>query len=187
VRQARLDTAEAYPMVEVFSAFELLNMHDAGEDKRSDRTQLLNDDQVAQLATDYGDHATLKWLNFRSAVLLANADADIICNRDAFNRNLAFWSWKRSIPPTDPQFDWFERFYRCHEVDRSKKGTPGKPAAAGEFQGLKRVREFYRKQYEVWLKEGEATDRGKGKGKEKVQTFTDKISQLLVDGDRRKR
>jgi hypothetical protein len=43
VRQARLDTAEAYPMVEVFSAFELLNMCDAGEDKRSDRSQLLNE------------------------------------------------------------------------------------------------------------------------------------------------
>ena len=49
------------------------------------------------------------------------------------------------------------------------------------------MREFYRKQYETWLKEGEAAERGKGKGKEKVQTFTDKISQLLVDGDRRKR
>jgi len=185
VRQARLDTAEAYPMVEVFSAFELLNMHEAGEDKRSDRSQLLNDDQVAQLATDYGDHATLKWLNFRTAVLLANADADIYCNRDAFNRNLAFWSWKRSIPPTEPQFDWFERFYRCHEVDRSKKGST--PAAAGEFQGLKRVREFYRKQYEAWLKDGEAAERGKGKAKEKIQSFTDKISQLLVDGDNRRK
>jgi TPR repeat protein len=188
VRQARLDTAEAYPMVEVFSAFELLNMHEAGEDKRNDRSQLLNEDQVAQLATDYGDHATLKWLNFRTAVLLANVDADVFCNRDAFSRNLAFWSWKRSIPPTDPQFDWFERFYRCHEVDRSKKaGAPAKQASGPEFSGLKRVREFYRKQYEAWLKEAEAVERGKGKGKDKVQSFTDKISQLLVDGDNRRK
>lgn len=63
----------------------------------------------------------------------------------------------------------------------------GKPASAGEFQGLKRVREFYRKQYEAWLKEGEAVDRGKGKAKEKVQSFTDKISQMLVDGDNRRK
>jgi hypothetical protein len=188
VRQARLDTAEAYPMVEVFSAFELLNMHEAGEDKRSDRTQLLNDDQVAQLASDYGDGASLKWLNFRNAVLLANVDADIYCNRDAFNRNLAFWSWKRSTPPTDPQFDWFERFYRCHEVERGKKpSAEGKPGASAEFQGLKRVREFYRKQYEAWLKDSEAVERGKSKGKDRAQSFTEKISQLLVDGDNRRK
>ena len=129
VRQARLDTAEAYPMVDFFSAFELLNMHEAGEDKRNDRSQLLNDDQVAQLGMEYGDHATLKWLNFRTAVLLANVDAEIYCNRDAFSKNLAFWSWKRSTPPTDPQLDWFERFYRCHEADRSKpSATSGKQA-----------------------------------------------------------
>ncbi len=67
-------------MVEVFSAFELLNMREAGEDKRNDRSQLLNDDQVAQLGMEYGDHATLKWLNFRTAVLLANVDAEIYCN-----------------------------------------------------------------------------------------------------------
>lgn len=49
------------------------------------------------------------------------------------------------------------------------------------------MREFYRKQYEAWLKEGEAVDRGKGKAKEKVQSFTDKISQMLVDGDNRRK
>ena len=186
VRQARLDTAEAYPMVEVFSAFELLNMHEAGEDKRNDRSQLLNDDQVAQLGMEYGDHATLKWLNFRTAVLLANVEAEIYCNRDAFSKNLAFWSWKRSTPPTDPQLDWFERFYRCHEADRSKQSaTSGKQAPAPQFQGLKRVREFYKKQYETWLKETEAAERGKGK--EKPQSFTDKISQLLADGDQRRK
>ena len=186
VRQARLDTAEAYPMVEVFSAFELLNMREAGEDKRNDRSQLLNDDQVAQLGMEYGDHATLKWLNFRTAVLLANVDAEIYCNRDAFSKNLAFWSWKRSTPPTDPQLDWFERFYRCHEADRSKpSATSGKQAPAPQFQGLKRVRDFYKKQYETWLKETEPAERGKGK--EKPQSFTDKISQLLADGDQRRK
>jgi len=33
--------------------------------------------------------------------------------------------------------------------------------------------------------EGEAQERGKGKGK--VQSFTDKISQLLGDGDNRRK
>lgn len=68
----------------------------------------------------------------------------------------------------EPQFDGFERFYRCHEVDRNKKDfTPGEPVAAGEFKGLKRVPEFHRKHDGAWLKEGEAAERGKGKGKEK--------------------
>ena len=38
-----------------------------------------------------------------------------------------------------------------------------------------------------WLKDGEAVERGKGKGKDKAQSFTDKISQLLVDGDSRRK
>jgi hypothetical protein len=165
VRQARLDTAD--PMVEVFSAFELLNMREGGEDKRSDRTQLLNDDQVAQLATDCGDHATLKWLNFRTAVLLANVDADIYCNGDAFNQP-GILELEAIDPTHRPSVRLVRALLPLHEVDRSKKGsTPGKPASAGKFQGLKRVREFYRKQYEAWLKEGEAAERGKGKGKEK--------------------
>ena len=89
-----------------------------------------------QLGMEYGDHATLKWLNFRTAVLLANVDAEIYCNRDAFSKNLAFWSWKRSTPPTDPQLDWFERFYRCHEADRSKpSATPGKQAPGPAIPG----------------------------------------------------
>jgi transposase len=32
-------------------------------------------------------------------------------------------SWKRSTPPTDPQLAWFQRFDRCHEVDRNKKAS----------------------------------------------------------------
>src|SRR5262245_17411134 len=69
----------------------------------------------------------------------------------------------------EPQFDGFERFYRCHEVDRNKKDfTPGEPVAAGEFKGLKPGPEFHRKHDGAWLKEGEAAERGKGKGKEKV-------------------
>ena len=107
-------------------------------------------------------------------------------NRDAFSKNLAFWSWKRSTPPTDPQLDWFERFYRCHEADRSKpSATSGKQAPAPQFQGLKRVREFYKKQYEN-LAERNRGGRT-GQGKEKPQFFTDKISQLLADGDQRRK
>jgi len=94
------------------------------------------------------------------------------------------WHFGAGSVRPHPQLDWFERFYRCHEADRSKKNaTSGKQAPA--LQGLKRVREFYKKHYETWLKETEAAERGKGQ--EKPQSFTDKISQLLADGDQRRK
>jgi hypothetical protein len=59
------------------------------------------EDQVDQLRADYGDRATLKYLNFESAVLLAKPDVPVTCQRTAFSKNIAFWSWKCSVPPTD--------------------------------------------------------------------------------------
>jgi hypothetical protein len=64
---------------------------------------------------------------------------------------------------------------------------PGQTASAPEFQGLKRVREFYRRRFEAWLKQSKAVEREQAKGKKKAQSFTDEISQLLVGGDQRKR
>jgi hypothetical protein len=49
VRQARPTSSEADPMVEIYSGFELLAMYEAGEAKRSDRTDRVTEDQVDQL------------------------------------------------------------------------------------------------------------------------------------------
>ena len=191
VRQARPDTLQAYPMDEVLSAFELLDMFETGDSKRRDGSELLSEDQISQLKADYGDRSTIKWLGFRSSVLLANVNAEIWCRSDAYDKNMAFWSWKRSIAPTDLQFDWFERVFKCHEVERkdtSRRRRRGKdkeedtqPASAPEVLGLKRVREFYRKQYEAWLKEIEAAEKGKGGKGDKPRSFTDRIAERLAE------
>jgi hypothetical protein len=47
----------------------------------------------------------------------------VTCNSEAFRQPLAFWSWRRSIAPTDPQFDWFERVYSCRESDAKANGA----------------------------------------------------------------
>jgi TPR repeat protein/uncharacterized caspase-like protein len=194
VRQAPPTSADSYPMVEVFAAFELLAMQEAGEAKRADRSELINDDQLSQLR-EYGDRSTLRYMNFRQAVALGQGDLTVTCLSEAFTKTVAFWSWKRPIPPTDPQFEWFERAYDCRESDpkaEKRKERSGrdkdKEAAAPEKQGLKRVREFYKKQYDAWLKEREAAEKkDKADAKESPRSFTDKIAELLDDGGKRRR
>jgi len=184
VRQARPTSAEANPMVEVKAGFELLEMQEAGEAKRSDNSPLIDEDQLDQLKTDYGDGRTLKYLNFRSAVLLAKVNVPVKCLSTAFNDYLGFWSWKRSLSPTDPQFEWFERYYHCREEEpESGKRGEAKDAASAKVQGLRRVREFYRKQYEAWNKEKQAEAKAKEAAKENPQSFTDRIAALLANDE----
>jgi hypothetical protein len=58
---------------------------------------------------------------------------------------------------------------------------------------LKRLKEFYRHQYELWVKErdGSETSRGKKDANERPQSFTDRIAVLLSEdieeGGRRSR
>jgi hypothetical protein len=148
------------------------------------RAARLDEDRVDQRKTDYGDGQTLKYPNFRYAVLLTKVN--VICLSTAFDDAIGFWSWKRSLPPTDPQFEWFERHYRCRE-EEPEGGKRGEveDAASAKVQGLRRVREFYRKQYEAWNKEKPSGDSGKGKdfAKESPQSFTDRIAALLASED----
>ena len=192
VRQARPDSVEADPMVEVQSAFEILGMHDASETKRKDGTELVSDDQVDQLRADYGDRSTLKFLNLEDAIRLAKIDVVVTCRRDAFVKSIGIWDWKRSVAPTDPQFDWFEHFYKCRESDPratakrdSKEKDSREPQAqAEEVAGLKRIREFYRKQFEAWTKERDSVAKGKSKDDDaRPKSFTDWIGTLLAEGD----
>jgi len=186
VRQARPTSSEADPMVEIYSGFELLAMYEAGEAKRPDHTDLVSEDQVDQLRADYGDRSTLKFLNFESAVLLAKPNVPVTCQKTAFSKNIAFWSWKRSVPPTDPQFEWFERHYDCRESEaKGSKGRVAKDDDTPETQGLKRVREFYRKQYESWTKDRESAEKNQDKkeSKEPPQSFTEHIAALLAKED----
>jgi hypothetical protein len=139
-----------------------------------------------------GDRSTLK-LNFESAVLLAKPNVPVTCQKTAFSKNIAFWSWKRSVPPTDPQFEWFERHYDCREAE--PKGSKGRAAkdgdAAPETQGLKRVREFYRKQYESWTKDRENAEKGQDKKETKepphVARGSEEHHRGRADGRRERR
>jgi len=120
-------------------------MYEAGETKRADRSELLDEDELDQLRSNYGDRSTLKYLNFRAAVLLAKLNVSVTCKTAAFSNNLAFWSWKRSVPPTGAQLDRFERYYSCQETEpENSKRRGGKGKESGEVQnvGLKRLKEI---------------------------------------------
>jgi len=115
-------------------------------------------------------------------VLLAKLDAR--CNPEAFSNNLAFWSWKRPVPPTDAQLDWFERYFGCQEIQPESTGRRGrKDKEDTEVQnlGLKHLKEFYRRQYDLWVKERDSAEKGKAKENDRPQSFTDRIAGLLSD------
>jgi len=58
-------------------------------------------------------------------------------------RNLQEPRAKRSVPPTDSQFEWFERHSDCRESEvKGSKGRGAKDDESAAAQGLKRVRQI---------------------------------------------
>jgi TPR repeat protein len=160
VRAAAPDSADAYPLIEVRAAFELIGMYDQGEFKRRDGTSLLSEDQINQLKSDYGDAS-------KSIFIRTSAVGDgFRCPRYSGEFWVLIWNWGRSEPPTEHQFDWFERYYRCKEI--APTDTKTKPDQRGV---LKRTREVFKREFDAGQQDKTGT-----------KTFVDRMIELVSGG-----
>jgi hypothetical protein len=175
VRAAEPDSWGANPEVEFRAGFELVALHQAGEAKRRNGTSLLTSDEVHQLLTDYGDGSKFTWI--RVAAL-----GDVRCGRNN-DPWVMIWDWNRDEPPTERQFDWWERFHNCFEQEEvaakraqavaQLRGLKPSPLPKREDVGFsKRVRDIMKKEHQVARKDAEKQG---AKGK----TFRDRIVDLV--------
>jgi hypothetical protein len=114
VRTAPIDSAEADPMTEYFAGFELIKMYDAGEARRRDGMPVLYEDQIEVLRSDYGDGSKILYIWVGSIW-------PVVCDTVGRELWVAIWDWKRPDPPTETQFDWFERFHKCKEMTHLRR------------------------------------------------------------------
>ena len=167
VRSAPGDTDDASPEHEVWAAFELISMYDAGEYKRRDRTNAISDDQIIQLRADYGDPSQYRYIR-TSAVM----PGGINCPRGPSEYWVMVWNWKRSEPPTEQMFNWFERRFRCKEIAAGDTRT--KPENLGV---LKRTRDVFKREFDAAQKDKSGT-----------KTFVDRMVELVsTDPAKRKK
>ena len=137
VRSAPIDSAAADPMTEYYAGFELIKMYDAGEAKRKDGMPAIYDDQIDQLRADYGDGGKILY------IWVGNI-WPVECEKRGPDLWVAVWDWKKPLPPTETQFDWFERFNKCKErtdaKDKRKEEDLGVPL---------RTREVFRRELQA--------------------------------------
>ena len=88
-------------------------MHDQKEDKRPDGSNILLDDQLDQLRSDFGDPGKLIYVR-------VGAVGNIACPGQS-DLWVAVWDRTTSEPPTEDQFDWFERYWRCKQRSADDK------------------------------------------------------------------
>lgn len=157
VRSAPADSAAADPMTEYYAGFELIKMYDAGEAKRKDGMPAIFEDQIDQLRADYGDGSKILY------IWVGNIWT-VDCGKPGQDLWVAVWDWKRPSPPTETQFDWFERVNKCKErdlKDKRKEEDLGVPA---------RTREVFRKELQA------SRD---PKAKDKQRSFVDRMADLV--------
>lgn len=157
VRSAPADSPAADPMTEYYAGFELIRMYDAGEAKRKDGMPAIYDDQIDQLRADYGDGSKILYIWVGNIWPVA-------CGKSSRDLWVAVWDWKRPSPPTDPQFDWFERVNKCKErdpKDKRKEEDLGVPT---------KTREVFRRELQA------SRD---VKAKDKQRSFVDRVADLV--------
>lgn len=148
IRAAPGDSEAANPLYEVQSAHQLIEMVNAGENKRRDSTTILSDDQISQLKADYGDPSEWKFIRVRAVTSDGNGINCPFAPSSQQDPWVFIWNWQKPEPPTDMMFDWFERVYKCKEIAVDDKKT--KPEDRGV---LKRVREAFKREHEAWRKD----------------------------------
>jgi TPR repeat protein len=174
VRQAAPDSADANPEYYFQAAFELLKLHDAGEDKRSDGTSLLLEDQIAQLRSDFGDADKLIYIR-------VGAIGKIVCPGQT-DFWVAVWDRASAEPPTEDQFDWFERYWKC-------KQRPADDKRKDDDLGVtKKIRGVFNREFNAWLKTRTAQSEKQGDAKKgkPPKTYTERMVEL-VNKDKRSR
>jgi TPR repeat protein len=166
VKQANSDSLYAEPSTEYRAAFELLSMHDSGDDKRGDSTPVLTEDQVTQLRNDYGDGSKATWIRVA-------AISPVRCGTDNDPWVLVF-DWSRDEPPTEPQFQWWERYYDCKEKERDRAKKEGRKELKPEDIGFtKQLRDIIAREYKAAKKDAQK----KGTA---VKSFRDRMADLVT-------
>ena len=169
VKQADRDSIFANPTVEYWAAFELLGMYDAGEARRSDGTPVLTEDQISQLRADYGDGSKAYWIRV-SAIGPVRCGGDVRAN----NPWVLVWDWKRDEPPTEAQFQWWERFQNCRERERELAKKNGRKEPKPEDIGFtKQLRDIIAREYKAARQEAEK----KGTA---AKPFHDRMAELVT-------
>jgi hypothetical protein len=160
VHQAAPDSLDANPEFYFQAGFDLIKMYDAGDAKRSDGSSILLQDQVDQLRTEFGDPSRLIYIR-------VDALGKIEC---AGHENLwvAIWDSKSSEPPTEEQFNWFERVNKCklRRADDKRKDE--------ELGVTKRIRDIVNREFQASTK----VDANNPKAKP-PKPFTDRMVALV--------
>jgi TPR repeat protein len=168
IRHMPDDSDEADPENEFQAAAELLSMYDAGE-TNADGKALVTQDQIEQLRADYGDPAKSFWIR-------ASSLGPIVCRRGPYYIDedkvwVRIWDSKRLDPPTEEQFDWYEKSTACKErISTEKIKSKGK---AKELGVSNKVREAIKKEYSAAAKERE-------KNPDTYKKFTDRMADLVT-------
>jgi hypothetical protein len=107
------DPANAY-----LPAFEIIEMYDNGEAKSDDGTQLVSEARITELRNTYGDPRRRHF--FKVPVSRCTTWLDHMW--------VELWEWTRDEPPSEAQFQWFERYWQKYfareialEKDRLRK------------------------------------------------------------------
>jgi hypothetical protein len=168
IRHMPDDSDEADPENEFQAAAELLSMYDAGETNVDGRA-LATQDQIEQLRADYGDPAKSFWIR-------ASSLGPIVCRRGPYYIDedkvwVRIWDSKRLDPPTEEQFDWYEKSTACKErISTEKIKSKGKGKELGVSN---KVREAIKKEYGAAAKERE-------KNPDTYKKFTDRMADLVT-------
>ena len=164
VRQADPGSLDASPEFAFQSAFELIKMYEAGEAKRADGSSLILEDQIDQLKTDYGDPTRMIYI--RVAAL-----GKIECSGLGEDFWVAIWDRKSSEPPTEEQFNWFERYHQCklRRADDKRKDD--------ELGITKKIRDLVKREFQASIKNKDK-DSGESSGKA-PKPFTDRMVELV--------
>ncbi len=174
VRTAEPNSVEADPKTEVWAAFELMKIYDEEVAANSGLSRSISQDQINQLRADYGDGS--QYMHIRAeaiGTLNCGEPRDEIRNRLGNDSWVLVWNWKRSEPPTQKQFDWLERRYKCRELELKIAEDANKKPPADDVIGFtKKTREKVAELQKSALSET-------GKVGAKAKTFVDRMVELV--------
>ena len=182
VRTADPASDDANPELEILASVELIKMYDAGEAKGVGGPDFISQDQINQLRSDYGDISRLTYV-------LTQAVDTVNCR--GRNYWVMIWDGKTNTLPTDAQFDWFERRFKCKELSArereeaerdaqkdSEKSKQGKIKEA-DLGVPKKTRDIFKHEFDAARQEQKEKEKSNSSDKTKVKSFVDRIVSLV--------
>lgn len=173
IRQVRAsDPTSDYadPQIEAYASFELIKIYDEGQRVRLDGSALFTDDQIEELKLQFGPPGEAQLIRV-SAVgpIRCPAIIDPSKNVPAVVTYWALiWNGSGARNPTEDQFDWLERRYRC------KRKIPDSKEKEEDLGFTKKTRDIFKREWEAALKDRE-------RDATKKRSFVDRMVELVSD------